>query len=86
MVRAEAAVILGEVVDRRRRRRRRRTIGRLRSAVEIGTAFDLEAEIDLGELRIESRQHCGNVERILRRLSSVVHQAQTYKAEKSPAS
>ena len=52
---AETAVILGEVVDRRRRRRRRRAIGRRRSAIEVGTAFDLEGEIDLGELRIEAR-------------------------------
>jgi hypothetical protein len=73
---AEGAVILGQVIDGRRRGRLRRTVGRLGRAIEVGAALDLEGELNLGQLRIESGQGFGDLERVFGGLRGAVHQSE----------
>ena len=65
--RAERAVVLGEVVDRRRRGQVGRAVGGGGAQSKSGPHSTLNENVDLGELRIEAGERLGDVERILRR-------------------
>ncbi len=77
----ERAVVFREVVDRRRRGQIGETLRNGRRAIEIRSALDLERKRNLGELRIEFRQHFGDFERVGRGLRCVVDQPQRVRRE-----
>ncbi len=81
---AEASVVLGQIVDWRRCGEIRRAVVGGRSTVELWSTFNLEAEGNLGELRVEPIKRDGGIEGAVAACAASPTSRSVY-AEKSPA-